>query len=174
MLGFLFSVGYTTRAVYNWFWARQIKLVILNTRSNLGVQLRSEPLHTHLLWGHFTHEIESPWPLHFKYSHWWKRRSRSKFTLQCARGTIRVSERTMDAKFTWMPTWHPIGSCFIFIGLFSKTAFGGRPNRKPGDHDNPLIHSIVSCVRPHSNRNSLKYHSIEGLVTYDFTLHSSH
>ena len=23
--------------------------------------------------GHFTHETESPWPLHFKHSHWWKR-----------------------------------------------------------------------------------------------------
>ena len=23
--------------------------------------------------GHFTHESESPWPLHFKHSHWWKR-----------------------------------------------------------------------------------------------------
>ena len=26
--------------------------------------------------GHFTQEIESPWPWHFKHSHWWKRRSR--------------------------------------------------------------------------------------------------
>ena len=26
--------------------------------------------------GHFTHETESPWPLHFKHSHWWKRGSR--------------------------------------------------------------------------------------------------
>jgi hypothetical protein len=31
--------------------------------------------------GHFTHKIESPWPLHFKHSHWWTRRSRSKFKL---------------------------------------------------------------------------------------------
>jgi hypothetical protein len=29
--------------------------------------------------GHFTHETESPWPLHFKHSHWWERRSRFKF-----------------------------------------------------------------------------------------------
>ena len=28
---------------------------------------------------HFTHETENPWPQHFKHSHWWKRRSRSKF-----------------------------------------------------------------------------------------------
>ena len=39
------------------------------------------PVHTHpqsqFTWGqgHFTHEIESPWPLNFKHSHWWKRRS---------------------------------------------------------------------------------------------------
>jgi hypothetical protein len=30
--------------------------------------------------GCFTHKTKSPWPLHFKLSHWWKRRSRSKFT----------------------------------------------------------------------------------------------
>ena len=26
-----------------------------------------------LVEGHFTHETESPWPLHFKHSHWWKK-----------------------------------------------------------------------------------------------------
>ena len=29
--------------------------------------------------GRFTLETEDLWPLHFKHSHWWKRRSRSKF-----------------------------------------------------------------------------------------------
>ena len=29
--------------------------------------------------GRFTHDMETMWPLHFKHSHWWKRRSRSKF-----------------------------------------------------------------------------------------------
>ena len=29
--------------------------------------------------GHFTHETEGPCPFHFKHSHCWKRRSRSKF-----------------------------------------------------------------------------------------------
>ena len=28
--------------------------------------------------GHFAHEAESPWPVHFKHSCWWKRWSRSK------------------------------------------------------------------------------------------------
>ena len=46
--------------------------------------------------GHFTHETESPWPLHFKYSHWWNRRSRSKFALHRAWGTNIICECKMD------------------------------------------------------------------------------
>ena len=30
------------------------------------------------LWTTSTHEVESPWPLHFKHSRWWKRRGWSK------------------------------------------------------------------------------------------------
>ena len=41
--------------------------------------------------GHFTHETESPWPLHFKHSHWWERWSQSKFT-----------PRLRDQRSMWM------------------------------------------------------------------------
>ena len=57
--------------------------------------------------GHFTHEIESPRPVHFKHSNWWERRSRSKFaTSHYAWGTIGVCECTMDVTSTWIPMWH--------------------------------------------------------------------
>ena len=65
--------------------------------------------------GHFKHAIESPWSLHFKRSHWWKWRSRSKFaTSHCdAWGTNRVCECTMDVKFTWILTWHLMYHVFM-------------------------------------------------------------
>jgi hypothetical protein len=71
--------------------------------------------------GHFTHEIDCPWPIHFKHSHWWKRRSRSKFTSHYAWGTNKVSERKIDIKSTWNPTWHQMDHATRSLGLFSKT-----------------------------------------------------
>ena len=69
--------------------------------------------------GHFTHETKSPWPLHFKHSHWWKRRSRSKFLLYTMlRGTNIVCECKMDAKSTWIPTWHRLDHVSWSLGLY--------------------------------------------------------
>ena len=45
--------------------------------------------------GHFTHETERPWPLHFKHSHWWKRRSPAK-----------ICECKRDVKSTWVRSGH--------------------------------------------------------------------
>ena len=51
----------------------------------------------------------------------------------------------------------------IFYGhldYFQKPSLGGRPNTKPGDHGTPNAHNrwfiLLSCVRTHMNRNSLK------------------
>ena len=67
--------------------------------------------------GHFTHETESPWPIHFKHSHWWKRRSPSKFTSHYAWGTNGVYICTewckMDVQSAWILTYHRNGSCFM-------------------------------------------------------------
>ena len=72
--------------------------------------------------GHFAHETESPCPLHFKHSHWWKRRSRSKFaTSHYAWGTNGVCECKMDVKSTWILTWHRMDHVYWSLGLFSKT-----------------------------------------------------
>ena len=62
------------------------------------------------------------------------------------------------------------------LDYFQKPPLGGRPNTNPGDHhtserSQPLIYFILSCTRTHVNRNSLKWHLVEGPVTYDFTLH---
>jgi hypothetical protein len=70
--------------------------------------------------GHFIHETDSPWPLHFKHSHWWKRQSRSKFaSSHYASGTNGVCECKMDAKSTWIPTWHRMDHFSWSLGLFS-------------------------------------------------------
>ena len=63
--------------------------------------------------GHFTHETRSPWPLHFKYSHWWKGWSRSKFTSHYTWGTNGACECKMDVKSTWIPTWHRMDHVFM-------------------------------------------------------------
>ena len=89
----------------------------------------------------FTHETESPWTLHFKHSHWWKRRSRwSKFaTSHYAWQTNRVSLWTQGGckKSTWILTWHETDQVSWSLGLFSKITLGGRPNTKLRDQGNP-------------------------------------
>ena len=71
--------------------------------------------------GHFTHKTEGPLPLHFKHSHWWKRRGQSKFASHYAWGTNGVCECKMDVKSTWIPTWHPMDRVSWSLGLFLKT-----------------------------------------------------
>ena len=52
--------------------------------------------------GHFTHKTECPWPMHFKHSHRWKRRSLSEFASHYAWGTNGVCECKIDVKSTWI------------------------------------------------------------------------
>ena len=60
------------------------------------------------------------WPLFFKHSHRWKRRSRLKFTSLYAWGNNGVGECEMDVISTWIPTWHRIGSCFMVTWTIFK------------------------------------------------------
>ena len=63
------------------------------------------------------------------------------------------------------------------LDYFQKPSLGGRPNTKsryqgiPNSHNRWFIYFILSCVRTHMNANSLKQHSVESPITYDFTLH---
>ena len=112
--------------------------------------------------GHFTHETESPWPLHSKRSHWWKTRSWSKFASHYAWGTNWVYECKMDGKSTWIPTWHPMDRVSRWLlDYFQKPPLEGRPTTKSGDHGTLYTHNcwfilFWSCVRTRMNRNSLK------------------
>ena len=78
----------------------------------------SSELHTK---GPFTHETESPWPLHFNHSYWWKRRSQSKFASHYARGTNGICACKMDVKSTCILTWHQMDHVSWLVGLLSKT-----------------------------------------------------
>jgi hypothetical protein len=78
--------------------------------------------------GHLTHETESPWPLHFKHSHWWKRHNWSKFAPHHAWGTNGGSECKMDVKSTWIPTWYQMDHVNGHLDYFQKRPLGGRPN----------------------------------------------
>ena len=70
--------------------------------------------------GHFTHETESPQPLHFKHSHWWERQSRSKFASHYTCGTNKVCDNKMDVKSTWVPTWHQMEHGFMVTWIIFK------------------------------------------------------
>ena len=91
--------------------------------------------------GHFTHETESPSPLHFKHSHWWKRRSSSKFVSHYAWGTNRVHECKMDVKSTWITTWHWMDHVSWSLDYSQKPPLGGRSNTKPGDPGTSNAHN---------------------------------
>ena len=91
--------------------------------------------------GHFTHETESPWPLHFDHSHWWKRQSEPKFASHCAWGTNGVRECKMDVSLHGF--LHGI-EWIMFHGHlddFQKPPLGGRPNPKTGDPSTPNAHN---------------------------------
>ena len=71
--------------------------------------------------GHVTHESESTWPLHFKHSHWWKRRSLSKFTSHYSWRNNGVHEYELDVKSAWIHSYMASnGSFFMVIGTTSK------------------------------------------------------
>jgi hypothetical protein len=130
--------------------------------------------------GHFTHETVGPWPSHFKHSHWWERRSRSKFaTSHYAWGTNELSMWMQDGCKVCMVSYMALcGSCFMVTWiLFKNSSFGDRLNTKAGGlRGTPNTHNcwfILVCHvwGPRMIRNLLKWHFVEGPVTYDFTLH---
>ena len=84
-----------------------------------------------------THKTKSPWPSYFKHSHWWKRRSWSKFTSHYAWGTNGVCECKMDVKSIWVPTWHRMDHVSWSLELFLKPPLGSIPDTKPEDHGTP-------------------------------------
>jgi hypothetical protein len=79
--------------------------------------------------GHFTHETESPWPVHFNHSHWWKKRSRSNFASHYAWGTNGVYWWMQDGgrvymdsylasdKSCYMVTWTILKNHLLEVGL---------------------------------------------------------
>ena len=65
--------------------------------------------------GHVTHETESPWPLHFKHSRWWRTRSRSKFAAShYAQGTngAYICECKMDIQWRVLLGYKTLGPSY--------------------------------------------------------------
>ena len=85
-----------------------------------------------------SHETESPWPIHFKHSHWWKRRSRSKVSSHYAWGTTGVRECKMDVKFLHGIVWIMFNG---HLDYFQRPPLGGRPHIELGDHITPNTHN---------------------------------
>jgi hypothetical protein len=72
----------------------------------------------------FTHETESPWPVHFEHSRWWKRRSpvQVRFTLRL-RGQRSMWNARLDVKSAWIPTWHRLDHVFMVTWNVVKNHF---------------------------------------------------
>ena len=95
---------------------------------HLHLKVRRRRFNVHLTWvplrrwnkGHFTHETENLWPLHFKHSHWWKRRSRSHYAWHYAWGTNEVCECKMDVKIYVDSYMIANGSCFMITWIIFK------------------------------------------------------
>jgi hypothetical protein len=91
---------------------------------------------------HFTHETESPWPVHFKHSHWRKRWSRSKFASHYAWRTNGVCECKVDVKVYMDCYMASNGSCFMVTWtIFKNHLLEVGLTTKPGDHDTPNAHN---------------------------------
>ena len=112
--------------------------------------------------GHFSHKNEGPWPLHFKHSHWWEGWSRTKFASHYVWETNSCIYLWMqdDRCQVYMDSYMALnGSCFMVTWTILKNhllevGLTGRPWHS--ECSQPWIYSILSCVRIHMNRNSLK------------------
>ena len=66
--------------------------------------------------------LRAPLPIHFKHSHWWKRRSRSRFTSLCWRD--QHSMWMQDGCKVYMDFYMASNEpCLMSFRLFSKTTF---------------------------------------------------
>ena len=93
--------------------------------------------------GHVTHETGSPWPPHFKHSHWWKGWGRSNFaTSHYSWGTIGSKGLQDGCRAHVDSCMASIGSCFMVTWThLQKPHVGGRSNTKPGDHGTLNAHN---------------------------------
>ena len=91
-------------------------------------------------------------------------------------------QRSINVKARWMWSLHGFLrgiEWIMFRGhlvYFQKLPLGGKLNTKPGDHRTPNTEDCWFILFYHvwgpcMNINSLKWHSVEGPVTYNFTLH---
>ena len=113
-------------------------------------------------WGPLTHETEGPWPLYFKHSRWWKRRSRSKSASHYTRGTKRSMCMQDGCKACMDSYMVSNGLCFIFTWTIFKNHFlevgltqNHRETMTPNAHNCWFI-IFLSSVRTRVNRQSLK------------------
>jgi hypothetical protein len=91
--------------------------------------------------GHFTHETESPWPLHFQHSHWWKRRTGPSSLLHT---TLEEPTEYVNARWKCLHGFLHGIEWIMFHGRldwFQKPPRGGRPNTKLEDHGTPKAHN---------------------------------
>ena len=107
---------------------------------------------------------KSPWPLHIKHSHWWKRWSWSKFASHYVWGTNGVCECKVDVKSMRIPTWHQMHHVPWSLGLFSKTTSWSKNSLTQNQRNHGIlnVHNRWFILFYHVwetriNKSSLKY-----------------
>jgi hypothetical protein len=128
---YIWFIDMSIRMAYWWHNLPSFTLLIL-----IYLRSLSHVYQVARVWGPLTHETESPWPLHFKHSHWWKRQSHSKFASHYAWGTKGIY--MWNARWMWSLHGFLYGIEWIMfhghLHCFQKPLLGGRPNTKPADH----------------------------------------
>ena len=100
---------------------------------------------------HFTNKTKSPWPLHYKHSHWWKRRSQSKFASHYTWGTNKAYVYIQDGCKVYMVSYMASnGSCSIVTWII---------------YDNPLLE-----VGPTQNRETMAPRALTTIDLFYFIM----
>ena len=80
--------------------------------------------------GHFTLELESPWPVTKKLSAWSRNHTRSKFIVHKTLGAWETRDIERMEKSTWCPTWHQVHNASGVLSIALSPSKKGESNTK--------------------------------------------
>jgi hypothetical protein len=147
-------------SIWEW-WNLELQLVLQNHWLDISTTI----------WAHVTHKTESPWPLHFKHSHWWKKAEPVQ---------VRFTLRLRDQRSVWMQDGCKVyvdsypasnGSCFMVTWTIFKNHILEVGLTKNRETKAPWMLTTVdlfyfNMLRTRMDKHSLKWHLVEGPNPY--------
>ena len=109
--------------------------------------------------------------VNFKHSHWWERRSRSKFASHYDGGTNEACKCKMDVKSIRILTWHWMDHVSWSLGYFQQPPLRGRPHTTLGDHGTPNAHNhgFIILLWVDIHRKSIWLRAWSQIITAHYT-----